>query len=409
MTILNDAQTFIGVLATFVVLCLFSLRGKSREDTESKNTSDSGERNDDSNFIYSLIRQVGIDSLQILKKRNEDLRKPYDAYYDKKGIDGKSKYQAALENADKVPDKNYRQLLMEARAKHETSFLAFTNNANKKLVDFEKNQRMGLKDELTFVSLIILIYIVLLMLIDVLSFISIGIRALVMNTLIACSIPFIVYLYIRFLKINADNSSKRKYHPWNGFSIVIAAIAPVFLWCLMSCFIVNPVVSLALFPATMGLFYVCFAKRLVNQMTFGEDFTRSFILRESVYIFVMAIAICAFFIIAKKYTFLYDVFGCNYKVYFHNWNNTIDLLLNPVITKYIVVSYFSLNVFILPILLGYIYIQRMMNRLKEEIDDMFESTKVSMQEAINNFESILSLIMQGIAERDSVGADSNKD
>ena len=86
MTILNDAQTYIGVLATFVVLCLFSIRRKNREDTESKNTSEGSERIDDSNFIYSLIRQVGTDSVQILKKRNIDLRKPYEAYYDKKGI-----------------------------------------------------------------------------------------------------------------------------------------------------------------------------------------------------------------------------------------------------------------------------------------------------------------------------------
>ena len=50
----------------------------------------------------------------------------------------------------------------------------------------------------------------------------------------------------------------------------------------------------------------------------------------------------------------------------------------------------------------------MMNRLKEEIEEMFESTKVSMQEAINDFESILSLIMQEIAERDYEGVDSNK-
>ena len=142
------------------------------------------------------------------------------------------------------------------------------------------------------------------MLIDVLGFISIEIRALVMNTLIACSVPFIVYLYIRFLKINTNNLSNKKHHPWNGFDIMTAAITPVFLWCLLSCFIVNPIVSVALFPAIMGLFYVCFAKRLVNQMEFGEDFTRSFILRESVYIFMMAIAICVFFIIARKFSFL---------------------------------------------------------------------------------------------------------
>lgn len=394
MSILGDSQTYIGVLATFVVLCLFSLRrsGNRMEGPKPSDSPTSGERDDDNNFIYALIRQVGADSLCITKREIEKLKGLYGDCYDKKGIDGKTRLQSAIDRAkNDHPNSNFEQLLMKAQTRYKSSISKFSNGANEKMTEFEKTQRMGLKDELTYVSLMSLIFIVVVMMVDSLSFLPVSWRALWMNLLIACSTPFLFYLYFRFSRkpFSILPAREKRQKKWGRVKILFYAIFPICIWLLLSSFINVPAFSLFLLPLVMGTFYF-FSDRLVAQMEGGPEFNRSFILKMSAYFLIMAVALCAPFILAQKWSFFYE-WGLSKGLtkFFDNSNNAVRLLFSMKLAKHAVVTYFSLNVFILPLLLGYFYIQRMTKDLASDIREMFKSSEGEIIEANDAFNKII--------------------
>ena len=392
MNVLCDAQTYVGVLATFVVLCLFSIRRSFvTDDFKQEEKSSSRVQDYDSNFIYALIRQVGADSLTIIKKEVESLKELSGSCYNKKEIDGKTRMQRVVERAQSEhPEKNYEQLLMKAQARYKSSISDFLNKADEKIKAFERTQRMGLKEELTFVALMNLIFIVIVMMVDTLSFVPDGWRAVWMNLLVASSSPFMVYLYVRFLRNSRSPlRPKTEQKDWSRTKIISLASSPIALWLLVASFVCVPWFSLLLIIPMMSLFYL-FTGRLLNQMYGVSDINKSFILKLSSYFLIMALILSALFILCQQWSFLY-IWGASHGLakFFDNANGAVELLFSTSLAKGAVVLFFSLNVFILPLLLGSLYIHQQAKALSKEIREMFNLSEGAIKEANLAFEQII--------------------
>lgn len=392
MFILDGIQSYVGVLATFVVLCLFSVRSRNERDENQSDDQSVNSEKGDSNFIYALIRQFGADSLSMIIKDIEKLKGKYGDCYDKKDLDGKTRMQRSIERArNEHQGEKYEQLLLKSQARYKSSISEFSNKAYERIKEFKKTQRMGLNDELTYVALMTLIFIVIVMMIDTLMFIPVTWRALWMNILVACSSPFLFYLYVRFCHKPTPTYIMifKKQKKWGGIKILLLASSPFLLWLFIASFINVPFFSLALLIPIMGIFYVV-ADKLVCQMGGNTDFSRSFILRLSVYFLFMSAFISLLFILSQKWSFCYE-WGISrgLSLFMDNINNAVQLLFSKDIAKYSVVFYFSLNVFILPLMLGYWYIHRMTKDLSDEIHEMFVLSEETIEEAISSFKQIV--------------------
>ena len=122
----------------------------------------------------------------------------------------------------------------------------------------------------------------------------------------------------------------------------------------------------------------------------GPEFSRSFILKLSAYFLIMAAVLCVPFILAQRWSFLYE-WGESMSLanYLDNSNSAVQLLFSTTLARYVVVVYFSLNVFILPLLLGYFYIQRMTKNLASDIREMFKSSEGAIKDANDAFNRII--------------------
>lgn len=394
--VLEEVQTYIGVLATFVVLCLFSVRNSSNRNETSVNREDysnSGERDDESNFIYALIRQVGRESLGIIKREIDSFKKKFDGCYNEVGLDGKTRLQNAIERAQREhPQRGYEQSLMKALTRYKSAISAFSNKASDRITLFENAQRMGLKDELTLVALMNLVFVVVVMMVDALSFIPECWQSLWMNLLIAYSTPFQIYLFVRFCRKSPDLSAglgQNTVTKWSGCKIFMLAASPIVIWLLFSCFICTPSFAVLLLIPVLSVFYFA-AGRLSRQLEDGAGFNRGFILRISSFFIFLSAILCLVFALFRSGSLLYE-WGetAGVSSFIDNANNAVQLLLSPNIAKYSVVVFFSFNVFFLPLVLGYWYIQKTTDDLEREIRDMFMLSVGEIEEANASFDKLI--------------------
>lgn len=90
-----------------------------------------------------------------------------------------------------------------------------------------------------------------------------------------------------------------------------------------------------------------------------------------------------------SYNWIYTFFEQKEQIELLNdWNNSIVLLQNPFLAKYISVVFFTLNGFFLPLLFGYIYLIRKEHRIIDEIKAVQELYKSRVLKYEEEFKSI---------------------
>ena len=158
---LDNAQTYIGVLATFIVLCLFNDREKNKEEKDTNK----------SNFLLSILFKIGEEKLSLLKSQVKELQQDIYSVFENKG--GASYRISELLN--KVETNEVRNNLLGILKAVRVQGNLFFKEANIVISNLEEQEKQAQKrEELTYVALLSLMLIIVVMLIDCITILPIG-------------------------------------------------------------------------------------------------------------------------------------------------------------------------------------------------------------------------------------------
>ncbi len=192
MIIFDSAQTYIGVLATFLVLCLFN--------------------NDNGNFLYSIFVKIGESIIKILTDYILELKHEINSIYENKK-ERKIERTSELQLKANIDDK---KKLLENRNAARIQENKFFMEAIVIMNRFDPKKEIAQKEELTYIALFSLIVIIVSMLVDFIELISIETRSIYINILISVSMVYSFFLYRNFFKENQrykDSNIKNEINP----------------------------------------------------------------------------------------------------------------------------------------------------------------------------------------------------
>lgn len=372
MIIFDSAQTYIGVLATFLVLCLFN--------------------NDNGNFLYSIFVKIGESIIKILTDYILELKHEINSIYENKK-ERKIERTSELQLKANIDDK---KKLLENRNAARIQENKFFMEAIVIMNRFDPKKEIAQKEELTYIALFSLIVIIVSMLVDFIELISIETRSIYINILISVSMVYSFFLYRNFFKENQrykDSNIKNEINP--DFKkpvkkrVIIKAFSFFILWLFLSLFINTDWFSISLLPLILWVGFLFTKNKWLDLCDKYNKYNRLFILKHSIYILIFS-GFCAFLTkILISYNWIYTFFEQKEQIELLNdWNNSIVLLQNPFLAKYISVVFFTLNGFFLPLLFGYIYLIRKEHRIIDEIKAVQELYKSRVLKYEEEFKSI---------------------
>ena len=373
MIIFDSAQTYIGVLATFLVLCLFN--------------------NDNGNFLYSIFVKIGESIIKILTDYILELKHEINSIYENKK-ERKIERTSELQLKANIDDK---KKLLENRNAARIQENKFFMEAIVIMNRFDPKKEIAQKEELTYIALFLLIVIIVSMLVDFIELISIETRSIYINILISVSMVYSFFLYRNFFKENQrykDSNIKNEINP-DRFKkpvkkrVIIKAFSFFILWLFLSLFINTDWFSISLLPLILWVGFLFTKNKWLDLCDKYNKYNRLFILKHSIYILIFS-GFCAFLTkILISYNWIYTFFEQKEQIELLNdWNNSIVLLQNPFLAKYISVVFFTLNGFFLPLLFGYIYLIRKEHRIIDEIKAVQELYKSRVLKYEEEFKSI---------------------
>ncbi len=438
-TILGNAQTYMGVLATFIVLCLFI----SKKDEET------------SNFIMYLMLKIRGEIIMLIDDHTKNL------WQDIRTTHNFDKISDLINSHNCKLDK--KMDLIDIQFKVDMQKQLFFRKAENYLKSFEPESTVREKEELSYVALFTMLLIVMVMLIDCTSLISIGLRAAIINMALITSCIWLCVLYHKFYQFAStvkDKPEDTSGHPnfllmlaimafgmflWIGFSIVIntplfslifyalimvgiimifkkkwisinhvynrytrvlfyqfastvkdkpedtsghpnfllmlAIMAfGMFLWIGFSIVINTPLFSLIFYALIMVGIIMIFKKKWISINHVYNRYTRVFTINHFWYI--MAFALCAVLSI-------HTLNDCMPKGDYHsNISALYGLVSDPSVAKYFSIIFFSLNGFFLPIIIGYLYLRRRHNRINASIDELKEKVQSEAESAAADLKEI---------------------
>ena len=360
MILLDSAQTYIGVLATFIVLCLFKNKGNE----------------DNGNFLFSIFVKIGEGILAFVTEYIWELKYEINSIYENKEERRKERVSELLEKADSA---NKTRLLANrnaARMQENKFFKEATSIKNQ----FNPTNEIKTKEEFTFIALFSLIMILVIMFVDCLEFINIGTRVVYVNLLIALGCVYSFFLYKNFFiqklanpscEVQNENTPERFKKVDKGWMIVKVFFAFI-CWLILISFINQAWawLSVLLLPFILGIGFLLIKSRWSELCIRYSRYNRIFILKHSAYILLFA-GVCTLLIhLLLSYDFLYTYMEQNGQIkMLSDWNEVIALLQNKSLAKYASLVFFTLNGFFLPLLFGYIYLfikeHLIMNEIKK--------------------------------------------
>lgn len=380
MIIFDSAQTYIGVLATFLVLCLFN--------------------NDNGNFLYSIFVKIGESIVKILTDYILELKHEINSIYENKK-ERKIERTSELQLKANIDDK---KKLLENRNAARMQENKFFMEAIVIMNRFDPKKEIAQKEELTYIALFSLIIIIVSMLVDFIELISIETRSIYINILISVSVVYSFFLYRNFFKENQqykDFNIKNEINPDRlkkpvKKRVIIKAFSFFVLWLFLSLFINTDWFSISLLPLTLWIGFLFTKNKWLDLCDKYNKYNRLFILKHSIYILIFS-GFCAFLTkILISYNWIYTFFEQKEQIELLNdWNNSIVLLQNPFLAKYISVVFFTLNGFFLPLLFGYIYLIRKEHRIIDEIkaiQELYKSRVLKYEEEFKSIENRIDCI-----------------
>lgn len=358
MLLLDGAQTYIGVLATFIVLCLFNNKGNE----------------DNGNFLFSIFVKIGEGIQTFVTEYILELKYEINSIYENKEERRKERVSELLEKANPV---NKTRLLINrnaARMQENKFFIEAMNIKNQ----FNPTNEIKKKEEFTFVALFSLIMILVIMFVDCLEFINIEIRVVYVNLLIALGCVYSYFLYRNFFiqnlanlscEVQNENTPERFKKVDKGWMIVKVFLAFI-CWLILISFVNQTWLSVLLLPFILGIGFLLIKARWSELCIRYSRYNRIFILKHSAYILLFAGGCTLLIHLLLSYDFLYTYMEQNGQIkMLSDWNEAIALLQNKSLAKYASLVFFTLNGFFLPLLFGYIYLfikeHLIMNEIKK--------------------------------------------
>lgn len=338
--ILGNYQTYIGVLATFLVLCLYN--------------------NTLGNFILHTILKVGEGFLDIIKSYVNKKKLIYDnQLYPKQDAirkrlkECKNDHNRYDLNKLKEAEKRINYILNRAPLKIQ-QFVKDALTVKKNYLDRLPSTNGNDREELTFVALSSLIYIIVTMVVDCLDVIPEAFRAMFIVFIIIFSIP-LYYLYYSLFFSNSGTP----YNPFssmkenNGFVvfinifavffILIVSIKSHFIFCI-----------LCLLTIMMGIhdFYLQDHTKKADQKAINHKF----VIEHSAYTILFALICSCIFFYLKTIGVKLD-------------NDLAYIVVSSSrVARYLCVIMFTSNSLFLPLLFGYYLMRKDIKIVRNEID-----------------------------------------
>ena len=334
--IFDGSQTYLGVLATFLVLCIFI--SKSKEE---------------SNFIIYTILKVGEDFVNHLRTLVEGIKTEI-----RNQSSGGSGITGSLDiRFDQLPDDKKGSVLKNRR---DTMMITqrFFHTATKISEEFAPDRHLRDKEELPYIALICLCLIITSLFVDCLGFIPMQMRCLFLNMLLALSLLFIVVIYHKFFydkyAIVEDVESLESTRKPSVFLILIGFIGMPLFWLFVAPFVCSPAIAITLL-ITIQVFGGFAVKRKWIQLCHRYNrYNRSMILKHYAIFIIYVLLMCVVinYWEAVLPTIGYNTDHCKY------WSDTVILMESQVFCYYFALVFFTFNAVFGPILAGFVYLKR---------------------------------------------------
>lgn len=377
-TILNTAQTYIGVLATFLVLCLFNSRSN--------------------NFLLATIIELGYDILNVLREYVSNLKSEIRSVYENKDDKTNDRVGVLKEKAIRQNNGLDKKLI---RNRNTARFLEnkFYNEAMKAIDSYDP-KTIRKKPELTYIALLTLAFIIVVMMVDVVELFSIEMRSLFINLLIGIGCVYSYLLYRNFFVLNHNvkvNNRSRFENP-NRILLVIGVVFSFLLWLLVCALMNAPVLACLFYPFVLAVGVRIVKNKWIAECDKFQRYNRTFVLKHCFYIVLFVMLCTALIKVMMSYSWFYELGATvGFEEKLHDWNNAISLMMNARVAKYTALVFFTLNTFIIPLLIGYIYLKIQEKRIVSQIDSAYNKYK----DKIQGYEDTFRSIEQEIEENDT--------
>lgn len=363
VTILGNAQTYIGVLATFIVLCLFI----SKTEKES-------------NFIIYTILKVGEDFKKHLKIHVDAINTEI-----KRSASGDlpwSELPAPVprETEDRL-NANSRNIMMITQK--------FFHNATKISDQFNPDPHFQEKEELPFIALLCLLLIITTMLVDCLTFIPLNLRCMFITLLLGTSTVFISVLYHKFFQDDHSQTPSATVHEKPNRKIIIFVIfILLLLWFFIAPFITSPVISVLLLTAIQLSGGYALKRKWILLCHKNNSYNRFMILKHYACFVIYILAVTALLTYGDSFL---NWRGAD-KQSLENWHAAISLIESLPFCYYFILLFFSFNTLFGPLFMGFIYL----NRKEREIIRQIRAHQQQIQPIIQQYIAERNNILTGI-------------
>lgn len=120
-----------------------------------------------------------------------------------------------------------------------------------------------------------------------------------------------------------------------------------------------------------------------------DKYNRVFVLKHGIYIIIYSLVCALLLEIISYFSFIYKSnVNFNWQFYLNNWNMNIAFLSNPILIKYTVLVFFTLNGLILPFLFGYLKWNFLEKMAIKKLDELQDRRKEKVLEFQKEFQSI---------------------
>lgn len=391
MSILGNAQTYIGVLATFVVLCLFVSNRNNEKDEKIKNTNGQNNQSEFNNFIFGTLLKLADDLRRFARELVEELKYEVHSIFTSETTKEDSKKDSVKELKEKYP--KYSTFISDNRLQASLIQFKFSKEANKRVDESLTFDSIREREELSFVSLYTLFAIIIVLSLDCLDFIALSLRCIFINIFLIVSFEFLTILYHKYTKL--ENGSLHTYvnindkvrHP-NGIAMWISMAMFFAIWLIAIIpNVISATLSVVFLIIIMALGITLIKHRWIAINHAYNRYTRTFVLSHFTYICIMSGAVSVVLYYGTTIINLHeDIVRQNL------WSNTIGLLSNDKITKYFIILFFTANAFILPFLVGWLPIK--IKKIK--IEKQLRNLQKEFQQIVTQYDKVFIAMQRGV-------------
>lgn len=339
-TIFEGAQTYLGVLATFIVLCLFISKSEN-----------------DSNFIIYTLIKVREEYIEHLAKFVNEIRREIRTNEEKDLKEG----LPVINSRTMDPDKRLK-LITNRR-----NTMMVTQQFFNKVSGLPNNFAPDLKhkEELPYIALLSLCLIIAVMMIDCLGCFSVSSRCSFINMLLFVSSFFSLVLYRKFF--GYTDSVKTSDTPPSGkrHSTIVVCIFILIqtLWLFLSPFIDLPWLAIGTLAIIQLLAGYSMKSKWIEECHKVKGYSRSIVIKHYVlfvsYILVISILMAYWEDLLRFMNYSEQSIS--------RWEGIYAIISSCVICYYYSIIFFTINSVLGPITAGYVYLQLMESRLIKNI------------------------------------------